>query len=190
MSTVDGQADADGKRVRAPWPVGQEVQFFVAGFAPVPKGSMRAFMPKGFARPIITDSKGKALVAYQTAIGREARLAVDRRGLPCALRQPFVLTLAFFFARPDGHLDKLGNVKASAPSAPDVKPDIDKCMRSVLDAITGVIVDDDSRVVRVVVEKFYADGKHPVGTWITARVRPSTVGQDAAARQLTMEQTK
>jgi Holliday junction resolvase RusA-like endonuclease len=37
------------------------------------------------------------------------------------------------------------------------RDDVDKFVRAVLDAITGPIVDDDARIVRIVAEKVYVD---------------------------------
>lgn len=38
---------------------------------------------------------------------------------------------------------------------PTVRPDLDKCLRAVLDALTGVAYADDSQVVAVVTDKVY-----------------------------------
>jgi Holliday junction resolvase RusA-like endonuclease len=56
---------------------------------------------------------------------------------------------ALFCARKRG-------LKPSAPLTPATKPDIDKLTRSTLDSLIGAVFDDDSRIVRLVVDKQYA----------------------------------
>ena len=43
--------------------------------------------------------------------------------------------------------------------------DIDKLMRGILDAMTGVVYKDDSQVIRSILEQDYTDGMP--GVWIT-----------------------
>lgn len=38
---------------------------------------------------------------------------------------------------------------------PSVKPDLDKLIRAVLDALTGIAYTDDSQVVRILAQKSY-----------------------------------
>jgi len=52
----------------------------------------------------------------------------------------------FEFARPQSAGKRLH---------PTVKPDIDKTLRAVLDALTGIAYDDDSQVVSVAASKMY-----------------------------------
>lgn len=158
-----------------PWPVGMELQFYVGGVEVVPKGSMRAFLPKGWSRPVITDSGGKELRAYENAIRNAARAELDRRALPCAIRQPFEVHMCFYLARPDADFDKHRNVKPGARATPWVKPDLDKMQRGALDALTKLVWDDDSRVVRLVVEKRFSDATRDVGTWIRVRALAATL---------------
>ncbi len=169
-----------------PWPIGTELTFFVGGIEAVPKGNMRAFVPKGWTRPVITDGKGKDVRAYESVMRNAARVELDRRSLPCARSQAFEVHMVFYFSRPDGDFDKHRHVHGRARSTPWVKPDLDKLQRSALDALTKLVWDDDSRVVRIVVEKRFADATHDIGTWIRVRVLPSTQRElaDSQQRQL------
>lgn len=176
-------APKPGERERGEWALGTELHFFVAGHEPVAKGNLRAFTPKGWSRPVITDRKGKEVRAYQNAVSDAARAELDKRGLPCAFRQPFVVTFGFYVARPDSHFDRHGRVKPSAPAYPITKPDFDKVTRAACDALTSVVWDDDSRVTRAVIEQNYADAITPVGTFVKVAVRPATVGQLLAFKQ-------
>lgn len=63
----------------------------------------------------------------------------------------------FRFARPKSHLTKKGVLTKSAPRTHVSKPDLDKLVRTVLDALTGVVIHDDSQVCGIVAQKDYAD---------------------------------
>lgn len=76
------------------------------------------------------------------------------------LRGPLVLEATFYFPRPKGHYGTGRNadvVKPGAPLYPDVKPDIDKLSRAILDSCTGVIWKDDAQVVNKWVRKMYGE---------------------------------
>lgn len=170
------------QRQRAPWPTGTELQFFVGGVMPVAKGSMRAFIPKGWDRAVVTDS-ATGLRGYESAVRNAARGELDRRGLPCALRQPFEVHLVFFFPRPDSDFDRHGHLVASARATPWVKPDLDKLLRAALDSLSKHVWDDDSRVVRAVIEKRFSDAARDIGTWIRVRLLPATLRELHAMQQ-------
>jgi crossover junction endodeoxyribonuclease RusA len=116
------------------------IAFTVRGL-PVPQGSTRAFVRGG--RPIVT-SDAKGLGVWRTAIASEARFAMG--GLPM-LRGPVRVQVEFELPRP-----------ASRPKRdrwPDRRPDLDKLVRACLDSLTGVVVADDSQVVRLAASKIY-----------------------------------
>jgi Holliday junction resolvase RusA-like endonuclease len=182
---------AEPARERGPWPKGTELTFYVGGVEPVAKGSMRAFVPKGWNRAVVTDSGGARLRSYESAIRNAARAEMDKRGLPCAHETPFEVLLAFFTARPAKDYDRHGIVRGAARATPWLKPDIDKLQRSTLDALTGLVFDDDSRIVRIVVEKRFADANHDIGTWVKVRTLPRTAAELRdfdRAMQLSIEQ--
>jgi Holliday junction resolvase RusA-like endonuclease len=66
---------------------------------------------------------------------------------------PLVVTAIFMLPKP-------ASVKRWRPS---VKPDLDKLQRAVLDGMTGHVFVDDSRVVSIAAEKFYAPTPKDVG---------------------------
>lgn len=69
---------------------------------------------------------------------------------------PVGLVLVIELLRPKGHFGKRG-LLPSAPVHPTVKPDSSKVLRGVEDAMTGIVYRDDSRIVRHVIEKRYAE---------------------------------
>lgn len=126
---------------------------------PEPQGSTRAFIPKGWQRPIIT-STNKALKPYRQQVARTALEVCQRINnvLPFGKHEPTELTVSFYFSRP--------------PSVPKkriahvVKPDLDKLVRAVKDALKGIVYHDDSQVVRIKAGKDYGS---PERTEITVK---------------------
>jgi len=125
--------------------------FFVPGI-PQPKGSSRAFVPKGWKRAVVTSANPK-VKAWEDAIRGEAiHYDVLYRAKPSAIE----VTLCFTVPKP----------KKSA-QRPTVRPDIDKLCRAVLDSLTGVAWDDDAQVVRLVAIKAYGFKGSQSGVQIT-----------------------
>jgi len=73
----------------------------------------------------------------------------------------------FVFSRPKSHLRSNGSLKPSAPACHTSKPDLTKLIRSTEDALTGVILKDDSQVWSRSDKKRYACEGEPEGCWIT-----------------------
>ena len=118
------------------------VSFEVIGKAE-PKGSTRAFIPKGWTRPIITTNNPKSK-GWQQLVAEQAQ-TVARDGL---FTGPVVLIVTFRLPRPQSLPKReLHHVK---------KPDLDKLVRSTKDALKGVLYRDDSQVVDLHARKVYA----------------------------------
>lgn len=73
---------------------------------------------------------------------------------------PVSITMTFYIARPMSHYGTGKNfrtLKASAPMLPTSRRlDLDKLIRTVLDGLTSVVYDDDTRVVTIVASKLWA----------------------------------
>jgi Holliday junction resolvase RusA-like endonuclease len=124
------------------------VEFFVAG-KPVPQGSLRGFNRGG--KVILTSTSGANLKHWRDAIGYEARQHFTN-----LCPGPIGLTLEFFLPRPTSLAKK--HVQPLSTK----KPDIDKILRSVLDALTGIAYADDAQVAWVRMEKrIAAVGQQP-----------------------------
>jgi Holliday junction resolvase RusA-like endonuclease len=113
---------------------------------PQPKGSTRAFLPKGSTRPIVTtDNPGirewqRAIVAVAQTLGE-----VPFEG-------PVAVALVFRFPRPKSKPRRIVHHVT--------RPDLDKCVRCVGDALQGVLFADDCAIVAIHARKCYA----PEGT--------------------------
>ncbi len=67
------------------------------------------------------------------------------------------VSYAFYFARPKSHYNSKGIMLKNAPQEPTGRNigDIEKLARSVSDALTGVVYDDDSQVIGMALGKAY-----------------------------------
>jgi Holliday junction resolvase RusA-like endonuclease len=83
---------------------------------------------------------------------------------------PVSVYLTLIFGRPKSHYGTGRNsltLKAGAPTWVTTKPDIDKCQRSIFDALTDAGVwRDDSQVARVTVLKRYVEDDETPGAII------------------------
>lgn len=117
--------------------------FFVKG-KPVPQGSMK------FIRPgVMIHSRAEDLAVWRADIARGASLAGFR-----PVEGGIKITTDFLLLKP----------KSTNRMFPWVKPDLDKLVRAVLDALTGTAYEDDSQVILIQATKTYAEKQ---GVWIT-----------------------
>lgn len=132
------------------------LRFFVPGAA-VAQGSMRAWVHPRTKRVIMPqDAKVKSWRSVVQYFAAQAAGAVGWE----ITRDPIALTMEFLFARPPSHLRKDGIARPSAPLFP-ARPDLDKAIRSVGDALTGVVFADDAQVVSISAEKRYTSPAEP-----------------------------
>ena len=78
------------------------------------------------------------------------------------------LTITFILARPKSHFRSNGKLKDTAPRLCLGRiGDLDKLVRAVFDALTGIAYDDDSQVFDLHAERRYAIGYEKTGAIIT-----------------------
>jgi len=131
------------------------LQFDVPGI-PQPQGSTKSFKRGG---KVITTSDNAKLRPWRDAVCWHAREAAAGRR---QFAGPVIVSAVFWLPRPAGHFGSgrnAGQLRASAPSHPAVKPDLDKLLRGVLDALSeaGVWRDDAQVVGLGEVAKRYSD---------------------------------
>lgn len=141
-TTAAGTADADQ------WDLD-----FTAHGDPVGQGGMTAFVVKGTAR--VAHKNSANLQAWRTAVATAG--AMSMLSHEQLLAGPLEVSCSFSFGRPQSHRRSSGALRDGAPSWHTTRPDIDKAIRSVLDALTGVVWGDDSQVGRLVIEKRYGE---------------------------------
>lgn len=128
------------------------IEFYVPG-KPVPQGGMTAFARGNKVRVVNKSSdqlkNWRALVTLTAA-----------QHFPKPLAGPVCVVVVFSLPRPKSHYGTGRNadvLKASAPSHPTTKPDLDKLVRACLDALSTVAFEDDSQVVSVIARKRYGE---------------------------------
>lgn len=123
------------------------ITFTVLGTA-VPKGSKKAFLPRGWKRPVVVDDNRDGLRPWLSSVMDAAHQAL---GEAKPLEGPVEVALVFYVARPK-----------SAPKSvtvPATRPDWDKLSRAVGDALKSAgLYRDDGQIARAWVEKRFAAG--------------------------------
>jgi crossover junction endodeoxyribonuclease RusA len=123
---------------------------------PAPQGSKRAIRNQHTGR--IQQVESSAKVAPWRADVRQAVLDASNGSGPTL--RPVTVRVDFVLPRPKGHYRTgryAGMLRDSAPAHPAGKPDLDKLVRAVLDAIgsTGAVWHDDSQVIDIEAGKHY-----------------------------------
>jgi crossover junction endodeoxyribonuclease RusA len=148
------------------------LRFTVYGEAQ-PQGSAKAFIPKGWSRPIITSdnpkNKGWRQLVAESANQALGALAPAERAL---LLEGVRLSLVFYLPRPKS-LPKRATAHTKAP-------DLDKLVRSCCDALSQIVFRDDSQVCELVAVKHYAGAGQPPRLEVAVE---ATAGVVALARE-------
>ena len=116
---------------------------------------MRAFIPKGWSRAVIT-SANKKMKPWRQEVAGAALAAMEKGSYSCAGRNvPFRLVVTFRFQKP----------KSTKKSVTEkvTKPDLDKNLRASFDALTGIVWTDDSQVVEILARKQFGTPGAEIG---------------------------
>jgi Holliday junction resolvase RusA-like endonuclease len=130
---------------------------------PAPKGSNRAMLRGGFAVMVPGSSNvgQQRMKQWERCVRDEASFIARFNSThygPTFMGKPVAVAIVFRMPRPLGHTNKrTGALLPKAPLRPNVKPDVDKLARATLDALTGIVFDDDSRIVELALHKTYAE---------------------------------
>lgn len=130
------------------------ISFFVPG-VPVAKGSAKAFYNKNAGKIVVMQDnrdKQKPWASMISYCAQEAGCCLS----PAAIR----IRLEFAMPRPKSHYGTGKNaatLKRIVPHYHTSKPDLDKLIRCVKDALTGVAWKDDSQVCVVAADKKYGE---------------------------------
>jgi Holliday junction resolvase RusA-like endonuclease len=115
-----------------------------------PQGSSKAFVIPGTNRAIVTSANPK-MKPFRSEVTRMAMATLSDMNCDEPMlgkHVPATIKVVFHFTKPDSI--------SKGRMHPVVKPDIDKLLRAVLDALTGVAFKDDAQVVQTHTEKRYS----------------------------------
>lgn len=121
------------------------ISFRVYGI-PQTKGSTKAFMRKGMKFPVVTNDNTKNK-GWSATVSGEAQRARRRSMMDKPFTGAVLLDLTFHLPRP--------KTLPKRVKRPTKRPDADKMVRSVMDALTGVFYKDDAQVAILHAEKQY-----------------------------------
>ena len=128
------------------------IEFRVDG-EPVPQGSKTVGHSKGGGTFVREDNPKTE--PWRNAVAARAREAMDGRK---PMAGPLQLNVVFYFGRPKGHYRTgrhAGELKPTAPDFCSKRPDLDKLLRALGDALTGVAFVDDAAISIVRARKRY-----------------------------------
>jgi len=135
-------------------------------------GSKRAFYVEKLKRSVITDVNSKERKQWANAVSSAAAEAMNGGEL---ITEPVRLTATFYFARPKAHYGsgkRADTLKPSAPQLHSQSPDLDKLLRNLNDALTGVVVRDDKQVCEIFTGRFWTTQSERVEVTIEQLATP------------------
>lgn len=121
------------------------IEFFVAG-EPIPQGS-KTNMPLRGGGVVMVESNRKTK-PWRKHVKTQAWLAMDDQAIH---NGPVGIRVVFAFERP----------KSSEFDTKCTKPDVDKLVRAIFDAMKGTIYSDDCRVIELNARKVFIGGEYP-----------------------------
>ena len=130
--------------------------FHVPG-VPAPQGSKNAYRR---GNKVLLVESSKKVKPWRAAVAQAATIAYLRTE---PIDGPVAVEIDFYLPRPKSLPKRvIWMVK---------KPDLDKLIRSTLDALSGIAYIDDNRVTRIVADKHYAASPEDAGAHITITER-------------------
>lgn len=145
--------------------MGTKIEFFIHG-VPKPAGSKRGFVTKK-GKVAMVDASGQAGKDWRHDCKMGALEMLKKKFGDDSLKGPLLprgqalrLGVTFIMPRPKWHFrtrNNGGDIKKSAPVFHIIKPDRTKLLRSVEDALTGILWEDDCQIVDGFVRKLYAE---------------------------------
>lgn len=139
---------------------------------PAPQGSKAAVVGKDGRARLIEGRRRSgrdAHTAWRNAVALAARGQAELFELAAPLDCPLLLDVEFRFPMPKSRTKA---VRESGHALKTTKPDLDKLLRTVSDALVdGGLIADDARVARMIASK------HEVAGWLGATIHLREVAQ-------------
>jgi Holliday junction resolvase RusA-like endonuclease len=156
------------------------IEFIVAG-RPQQRGSKRPVRNKKTGATIMLDDNAKSK-PWMAAVASAASEAMNGRPL---LDGPLEISVVFLFKRPKSHFyqRKSGQVRRDdAPRWHASTPDLDKAMRAIGDAMTGVVYRDDAQISAATLVKQYTDSSERATVRVSELIAERITQQEAGAK--------
>jgi Holliday junction resolvase RusA-like endonuclease len=105
--------------------------------------------------------RGKFVVTYNSQETEEGRWLWEAKGqVGQCFEGPLHVICRFYMPRPKGHYGtgkNAGKLKSTAPLSHIKKPDVDNCLKFVLDCLNGIAWEDDCQIISLFGSKYYSD---------------------------------
>jgi site-specific DNA-cytosine methylase/Holliday junction resolvase RusA-like endonuclease len=136
---------------------------------PAPQGSHKGFVVKG--RAVITSDNKKTRPWRQDVTAAVVDTIAQTPDFE-PYTGPVLVDIGFYMPRPRYHFrtgKRANELRPDAPHYVDKKPDLDKLVRAILDALTAsAVFRDDAQVAMLVTSKAYADAQTGARITITS----------------------
>ena len=117
--------------------------------------------PTGKARPKVVRNGPftKAITPEKTVLYENLVKVEFQRQCPAAtiIEEPVFMRIRCFYALAKNDSRKKRAAKLNGAIRPTKKPDIDNCIKIIADALNGLAYVDDTQIVAVVAEKYFAE---------------------------------
>lgn len=130
----------------------QTIKFTVFG-KPAQMGSKKAFVRGG--RAIITDDNSEKRKNWANAV---STVAANAMGSTPMATGAVKVKANFYFKRPNSHFGSGKNAEKLKDAAPELHtqtPDLDKLIRCLGDAMTGIVYRDDALICSMVLDRHW-----------------------------------
>ena len=127
-------------------------------------GKPQTYKPPRFCKHNIYAGHNKMMKPAKAALASQMETAAPLQDVP------LTAFMEFYFRRPKVHFKK-GELKKDAPKFVTKTPDVDNCVKFVLDALQPRVIADDKFVTKVIAEKKWCDGATAECTTVELMVR-------------------
>ena len=118
----------------------------------------------------VKNKRGNVYAGHNTTIKPAREVLANQMQTPPLRAVPLIAFIEFYFKRPQSHYKK-GQLKSDAPQFVMKTPDVDNCIKFVLDALQPRVISDDKLVTKVIAEKKWCDGASAECTTVELMVR-------------------
>jgi crossover junction endodeoxyribonuclease RusA len=136
------------------------ITFEVRGMKPAPQGSKKYVGKDRDGRALLIET-AKSLKEWREFV-RNTAIALDKKIIEGAVS----MSVVFILPRPKSHFNSKGKLRHDAPKYHTTRPDRDKLLRGIGDALTGILYKDDSCIVSGPTDKRYCVGDELPGVLI------------------------
>ena len=112
-------------------------------------GRPKTYKPPRFCKNNIYTLHDKSMKSAREVLA-------DQSKTPPLRDVPLMVSIELYFRRPKSHFKK-GQLRTDAPKYVMKTPDVDNCIKFVLDALQPKVIADDKIVTKVVAEKKWCD---------------------------------